>query len=424
MRWLALALLCTVDFARPACAHEVPPSVVMLDIGGEHIDVELQLPLSELGSALDLPVASDARSIVANQGERISAYLRSGLALRSSDGRPFSMYLDPLTTQRTSNVNWTSNDWIVAHARFDAPAHASTETFSIDDRLIVDRVLSHETLVYVRHDIRNGQLGDQALAVGRIGFGETQLRIDGSAGSWWKGLRTLFSLGLHHIGEGSDHLLFLLTLLLPAPMLAAGRRWQTTRPLGESLRAVVGTISGFTIGHSIALAGASFGWIALPSRAVETTIAVSILVCALHAWKPLFAGRETALAAAFGLIHGLAFAETLSGLDFDGQTLAVSLLGFNLGIEAMQLAIVAAMLPLLLAIAQTRLRDPARNAGAAFAAICACGWIAERTLGWPNPLGSLVEAFAKPSGAILIGTICASLIAASWLVFRGNRFIA
>ena len=153
------------------------------------------------------------------------------------------------------------------------------------------------------------------------------------------------SLGLHHIAEGTDHLLFLLAPLLPAPHLASraggGERWGAARGVRASVRAMVGVVSGFTVGHSTSLALAACGLVDVPTRLVEVLVAASILVSALHAWRPLFAGVEIWIAAAFGLVHGLAFAEVLSGLDFDGATLALSLVGFNLGIDAMQLAVVA-----------------------------------------------------------------------------------
>jgi hypothetical protein len=84
--------------------------------------------------------------------------------------------------------------------------------------------------------------------LGVLGFAKTHLEVDGSAGSWWKGFSRLYLLGMNHIAEGSDHLLFLLV-----------------------------------------------------------AIAASILISSIHAWRPLFAGRESWIALTFGLVHGLAF---------------------------------------------------------------------------------------------------------------------
>jgi hypothetical protein len=131
----------------------------------------------------------------------------------------------------------------------------------------------------------------------------------------------------------------------------------------------------------------------------------------------VFAGREIWIASAFGLVHGLAFAETLSGLDFDGATLALSLVGFNLGIEAMQLAVIAATLPLLLWLARTRAYPSVRRAGAAFAAACAAGWVAERAFGLANPLSPVVDALAPPP-AWFVATIVAASVACAVALAR------
>jgi hypothetical protein len=100
-------------------------------------------------------------------------------------------------------------------------------------------------------------------------------------------------------------------------------------------------VTAFTLAHSLTVALSGFGLVRLPSRPVEVMIAVSILVSAIHAMRPLFPGREAIIAASFGLIHGLAFASAPNELGVTGWYRLISLFGFNLGIEAMQLAVVA-----------------------------------------------------------------------------------
>jgi hypothetical protein len=201
--------------------------------------------------------------------------------------------------------------------------------------------------------------------------------------------------------------------LLSAPLVASAGRWRGRKSVRASVRSILAIVSGFTLGHSISLALASSGWIEVPTRAVEVLVAVSILVSCIHVWRPLFAGRELWVASAFGLVHGLAFAEMLAGLDFDGTTLALSLVGFNLGIEAMQLLVIAATLPLLLALSTTRYYAAVSGAAAGFAAACALGWIVERAFGLVNPLEPVANWLAPPplwfaaalglaSGAVLL----------------------
>ncbi len=417
LRALAATLVVT---GAAASAHDVPPSLVMLDIGRQAIDVEMQLPLSELGAALQLPLASQPLSAVGDDQARIEQYVRERFAIRGRDGQGWTMHVGSMDLKKTSNANWTSNDWLVLHADFEAPAGMSTEVFALDDSVIIERVVSHQAMIYVRRDVRNSLLGDRPLPIATAGFGNTRIQVDGSGGSWWQGFGHLFSLGLHHIAEGTDHMLFLLALLLPAPLLARRARWSVARGARASVRAIVGIVSGFTVGHSISLALAACGVVEVPTRLIEVLVAASILVSALHAWRPIFAGREIWIASAFGLVHGLAFAETLSGLDFDGATLALSLVGFNLGIEAMQLGVIAAVLPLLLLLATTRGYAAIRTAGAAFAAACAAGWVGERAFGLPNPLAPVVDALAPPPAPLAAGLVAASLACSVALLLRAS----
>ena len=152
--------------------------------------------------------------------------------------------------------------------------------------------------------------------------------------AWWNGvqLSSLFRLGMRHIAEGTDHLLFLLALLLPAPLLAVGARWAATATVRQSLLHILGIVTAFTIGHSLTLTLAAMNFVHVPSRPVEVLIAVSILVSAVHALRPIFPGKEAWIAAFFGLIHGLAFASTLDRLGLARWDRVAGILSFNLGI--------------------------------------------------------------------------------------------
>jgi hypothetical protein len=240
--------------------------------------------------------------------------------------------------------------------------------------------------------------------------------VQDAAGTERTGLPSLsgfagaFQLGVRHIAEGTDHLLFLLALLLPAPLLASAGRWSQRATVGHSLMQILRIVTAFTIGHSLTLALAAFGLARLPSRPVEVLIAVSVLVSAAHAIRPLFPGREAAIAAFFGLIHGLAFASALSELGVSGWYRLVSIVGFNLGIEAMQLAVVAAILPSLLLLSRTRAYSLLRIGGALFAAVASTGWIVERAFHTHNAVSPLVEAVAHHALWIAASLLLLSLL--------------
>jgi HupE / UreJ protein len=127
------------------------------------------------------------------------------------------------------------------------------------------------------------------------------------------------------------------------------------------------------------------GWVHFPSQPIEVLIALSILVSAIHAIRPIFPEKETYIALGFGLIHGLAFANTLSGLNLSLSQMAWSILGFNMGIELMQLFVVALTVPWLIILSQkTSTYNPVRFVGAVFASIVSIAWIIERVVNKPN----------------------------------------
>jgi hypothetical protein len=223
------------------------------------------------------------------------------------------------------------------------------------------------------------------------------------------GFASIFRLGMRHIAEGTDHLLFLLALLLPAPLMVIGSRWAGFAGVRQSLLRILKVVTAFTVGHSITLALAALGLVHVPSRPIEVLIAVSIFVSAAHALRPLFPGREAAIAAFFGLIHGLAFASTLGELGFGRWARVAGILGFNLGIETMQLIVVAAIMPSLVLMSRTSSYQFLRIGGALFAGFASLCWVAERLLGVHTSVDSVVNSVAHRGVWIAVGLFLLSV---------------
>lgn len=156
-------------------------------------------------------------------------------------------------------------------------------------------------------------------------------------------------LGLSHIFGGIDHICFVITLLFAAILSRQGASWQL-RSWRSALRRTAVLITSFSVAHSLTLIAASLGWISLPSRFVETVIALSIGYAAVENSLRPDAPWRWLLTFAFGLVHGLGFASALREL-LPPDRVTLPLLAFNLGVEIGQLVIVAAALPLLLALA-------------------------------------------------------------------------
>ena len=146
--------------------------------------------------------------------------------------------------------------------------------------------------------------------------------------------RTYGALGIEHILTGFDHLSFVAGLLL----------------LVGTLRRLLATVTAFTLAHSLTLTAATLGLIHIPQAPVEALIALSILlvaveVVALSRGAPGPIARHPArIAFTFGLLHGLGFASALREAGLPPQEIPVSLLAFNLGVEAGQVSFILAVM--------------------------------------------------------------------------------
>jgi hypothetical protein len=190
-----------------------------------------------------------------------------------------------------------------------------------------------------------------------------------------------FLTGVWHIWTGFDHMLFLCALLLPAVLEHRGGRWQAVASFRQAFLEVVSIVTAFTIAHSITLSLAVLGFISLPSRLIESAIAASVVVAALNNLYPVIQKRLWVVAFVFGLVHGLGFANVLTDLALPKPALAVSLVSFNLGVEAGQLAIVAAFLPLAYLSRRSWLYPRlALGAGSLGIVAIASIWLIERSL--------------------------------------------
>lgn len=146
--------------------------------------------------------------------------------------------------------------------------------------------------------------------------------------------RTYFVLGVEHILEGFDHLLFVFALLL----------------LVADWRGLVKAVTAFTVAHSITLTGATLGYLSLPQAPVEAIIALSVVFVA----REIIEGRSGKqglssrmpwiMAFSFGLLHGFGFAGALREVGLPQADVPLALLSFNLGVEAGQLMFVAAVM--------------------------------------------------------------------------------
>lgn len=367
----ALALLAALLLALappPANAHKPSDSYLSIVQGASGLRGQWDIALRDLDYALGLDADGDGEITwgeVRAKHEEIASYALARLSISADRAE--------CTFAPSAHLIDEHSDGAYEVLRFsiDCAGRASPRQLEVGYSLFFDLDPSHRGLLRIEH---GGISTTAILGPGKpkqvFALGETsrlgQFIDYGKEGVW-------------HILIGFDHILFLLSLLLPAVFVLRGRDWQPAERFAPVFWDVLRIVTAFTVAHSITLSLAALSLISLPSRLVESTIALSVVLAALNNLRPVVGGRRWAVAFGFGLIHGFGFASVLADLGLPRDALLLALVGFNLGVEAGQLAIVAAFLPLAYASRRTAAyRRIIFAGGSALIALVASVWLAER----------------------------------------------
>lgn len=203
--------------------------------------------------------------------------------------------------------------------------------------------------------------------------------------SVWKGFVAMIKQGVWHIWIGTDHIFFLIALILPAVVRRRKKEnwsllksWKPVDRFKSAFLYIIKIITFFTIAHTITLSLAALQIISLPGWIVESIIAFSIGLAAFHNIMPIFKGRDWIIAFVFGLFHGFGFASVLGDIGLTDEFLVYSLLGFNIGVEIGQLIIIALIFPVLFLIRKWKSYPKVLIGGSIFLILASIYWIIER----------------------------------------------
>ena len=364
IRLLALLLLA---LAQPALAHKPSDSFLALRAEGTTIRGQWDIALRDLEHAIGLDADGDGAITwgeVKAKHAAIATYALARLKLRA-DGRDCDLKV-------TDHLVDSHSDGAYAVLRFDAGCSAAAP-IEIEYRLFSDLDPTHRGLLRWE----SGKVTTTAV----LGPDRPVLRMHAEERTRLAQFLEYGREGVWHIWIGIDHILFLVSLLLPAVLVATARGWAPVERFRDAFWDVFKVVTSFTVAHSITLSLAALSVIALPSRLVESAIALSVLLAALNNIRPVVYGRRWIVAFVFGLIHGFGFASVLADLGLPQDALLTALVGFNLGVEVGQLAIVAVFLPFAYAMRRTALyRRAILVGGSSIIALVAAAWMAERAL--------------------------------------------
>lgn len=323
----------------PAWSHS--SSTSYLDVNAptnSTLTLRIDLPIRDLALRYDLDQDRDGAVTwkeLRSQSDVIGPWITGGIQLQ----RAQSDCALELTEWAAAAYGEESYLSLTANAK--CPTSTNDDAVAIRYTLFFDQDSLHRGLI-------KASLGNKTLTA-IVSPDRSQQTLDPSASGFIPVLWTYLIEGIWHIWIGADHILFLISLLLPCVFLREATRfgqWRPTTTLKPALLSVLAVVTAFTIAHSITLGLTVLEVISPPDGLVEPIIAISVIIAALANLTKTFIHLKWQMAFGFGLIHGFGFASVLADLGLPSEQLTTALLGFNLGVEIGQLAIVAVFFPL------------------------------------------------------------------------------
>ncbi len=327
---LALALIIMLSFTNTLSAHEIRPAIADVTVSAEQVDIEIRLTLESLVAGLDLSELEDTNdSPLAEKYDVLRAYkpetlasalqelwpeIRKGIFVNVGD-QVFPLEINGIDVPEVGDVELSR----------ESTLRMSTALPPGDGAVTIGWQAGYGALV-VRQVLESGDGYSGYLTGGEL---STPLPRSGNARvPWLTAFTDYIGIGFVHIvPKGLDHILFVLGLFF----------------FSMKLRPLLYQITAFTAAHTVALALAILGYVQVPAGIVEPLIAASIVYVAventivreLKSWR-------TAVVFGFGLLHGLGFAVVLNNIGLDPGRFATGLIGFNIGVELGQLAVISA----------------------------------------------------------------------------------
>lgn len=361
----ALFLLCVCG---SALAHQTGNSYLTVSEADGRLQLEIDFIVRDLGNLLQTPGQPNEPPPAPDKLLSLQAPITT--AIQKSLTITVDEQAIPLEFLTQSVV--LHNDGLYVRQRFSGsnlPADAKFivvryEFFTQNDKL---------GRAFFKLVMRNDEISsvfDQTSSIQRFALGETKR---------WSTIGLFTKEGAKHIWEGADHLLFLLTLLLPGLMLIKPANTVITTDRRVAEKFALKVITAFTLAHSVTLACSVLGWVSLPDRFIESMIALSIMVSAALNLQNRFTFSHWKLAFVFGLIHGMGFANGLKELGLSSMYFLETLFAFNLGVELGQLsAVVLVALPVVFWVKSHEAKTALLRWGSVAVFLMALFWLVQR----------------------------------------------
>ena len=374
--------LAYVFLSVPALAHQTGNSYLVLTESNGRLQIELDFIVRDLGNLLQPPKPSDAPvpapvpPAATPTPEQLQAMQPAiTQVIQESLGVQLNEEAQPLEFVSQSVV--LRNDGLYVRQRFTSPSIAPEIKFVVVRYSFFNQ---NDKLGRAFFKLQLGKeeissVFDSSTQTQRFALGDTKR---------WSTIGLFTHEGAWHIWGGPDHLLFLLTLLLPGLMLLHRSTGTTDTDNNGTKTAAwfaLNVITAFTLAHSITLLASVLDVISLPSRWIESAIALSIMISAALNLQTRIQWSQWKLAFIFGLIHGMGFANGLRELGLSQTYFIETVLAFNVGVELGQIAAVVAVgIPIILLARQARTKQLVMTYGSWGVLLISGIWLVQRLM--------------------------------------------
>lgn len=395
-------------FVKPAQAHQANQSYVFLQVYENAVKGCIEMTSVDINKALDLGLPKDMDLEDAKPHlETIKSFVLSRLKFKSKAGA-HRIIFEKDSIMPSGYGNYLKMDFLLEN----------TETvpneIDVDFNVLFDKDETHRSFVVVFYNWRDGVFNEEMNIALILQPGEQTGTVSLGEPGILKGFLAIIREGIWHIWIGLDHILFLVALILPSVMSRREDQahlvldnntserylpkfvrpfayaWKPLAQFKPSFVKVLTIISLFTLAHTITLSLAALQIVMLPSVFVESVIAISIALAAYHNIIPIFKNKEWIIAFGFGLFHGFGFASVLGDIGLKGEHITLSLLGFNLGVEIGQVAIICVIFPFLFLKRKSKFYAHALIYGSMFLILVSIYWFIERVFDVNLMVGDLL----------------------------------
>ncbi|MEM9547607.1 MAG: HupE/UreJ family protein [Bacteroidota bacterium] len=400
---LIFTFLFTILFSQSALGHAPDQSIIFISVYENGMGGRYEMEVKDINATLGtkLPKGFTVEEITPHL-DKIKNYFLANSKFESSQGVHQVVFNDELEILELELGTFVLLDFTLSNA---SPV---PDMLDITYTGVFDKQPNHQGVVVVEYNWKAGIFNNESLISLIFTASNTKETLDLTDASVMKGFLTMIWMGIWHIFIGLDHILFILALVLPAvvvllkqgestnylpatvPGLGKVNSWGPVEKFKPAIIYVITIITFFTVSHCITLSLAALDIFNLPSRFVETLIALSIALAAWHNIRPIFK-KDWLIAFGFGLFHGFGFASVLGDIGLTGEYMVLSLLGFNLGVELGQLAIICVIFPILFFLRNTKYYARILVYGSLFLIVVSMYWFVERAFDIDMPVDDYIS---------------------------------